>query len=335
MPVDRDAILEQAETLLRQGKLDEARVAFTRIIAIAPDRRAALLDLAGTLAREGSLAGAFVCTEVVVDDAVLAGDWDSAVGALQSLVQHGPYIPALVKLVDVAADAGREEAMQAAQAQLADAYLDAGRPDEARVIAEALLARTPPPAARQAEEPRDDDEAIVLDMEEIDLSDALADLGATPAGEAPAEPAPDLDAVFEQMRARAARQQPGGDGSEEYERGLQQLEQGQVADAIASLRAAARRPLFRFRASARLGRLLIGRGEMSEGIEWLERAAEAPAPAVEEGWSLLYDLADALERTGESGRALAVLLELEADAGDYRHVRGRIELLSRAQAGKA
>jgi hypothetical protein len=80
---------------------------------------------------------------------------------------------------------------------------------------------------------------------------------------------------------------------------------------------------------------LIGRGETSEGIEWLERAALAPAPTVDEGWSLLYDLADALERTGERARALAVLLELEADAGAYRDARGRIELLSRAQAGKA
>jgi tetratricopeptide (TPR) repeat protein len=318
MPVGRDAILEQAEQLLRQDKLDEARVAFTRILAIAPDRRAALLDLAGTLAHAGSLAGAFVCTEVVVDDAVLAGDWDSAVGALQSLVRHEPYIPALEKLVEVAADAGREDAMQAAQAQLA----------------EALLARNPQSAVRQAE-PRDDDDAIVLDMVEIDLSDALADLGATPPDDPPAEPAPDLEAVFEQMRDRVARQQPGGDGSEEYERGLQRLEQGQVADAIASLRAAARVPLFRFRAAARLGRLLIGRGETSEGIEWLERAALAPAPTVDEGWSLLYDLADALERTGERARALAVLLELEADAGAYRDARGRIELLSRAQAGKA
>jgi hypothetical protein len=74
---------------------------------------------------------------------------------------------------------------------------------------------------------------------------------------------------------------------------------------------------------------------MSDGIEWLERAAEAPAPSPDEGWAVLYDLAQALERIGENARALAVLLEVEADAGTYRDVRGRIELLSRAQAGKA
>jgi hypothetical protein len=49
---------------------------------------------------------------------------------------------------------------------------------------------------------------------------------------------------------------------------------------------------------------------------------------------VLYDLAGALERMGEGARALAVLLELEADAGAYRDVRQRIELLSRAEAGR-
>jgi len=48
---------------------------------------------------------------------------------------------------------------------------------------------------------------------------------------------------------------------------------------------------------------------------------------------VLYDLADALERSGESARALAVLLEIEADAGGYRDVHQRVEVLSRAQGG--
>ena len=39
-------------------------------------------------------------------------------------------------------------------------------------------------------------------------------------------------------------------------------------------------------------------------------------------------------RAGESA-AFRELVELQADAGAYRDVRGRIELISRAQAGKA
>jgi tetratricopeptide (TPR) repeat protein len=174
---------------------------------------------------------------------------------------------------------------------------------------------------------------------EIDLSDALAGLGRTSAPASPvndptAAPPRDLDSVFEEMRSRVSRQQPGGDGTDDYEAGLQQLTNGRVAEAMASLRSAARMPLYRFRASARLGRLYVGRGEMAEGIEWLERAAEAPPPSPDEGWAVLYDLADALERSGESARALAVLLEIEADADGYRDVRQRVDVLSRAQAGR-
>jgi hypothetical protein len=43
----------------------------------------------------------------------------------------------------------------------------------------------------------------------------------------------------------------------------------------------------------------------------------------------MYDLADTLQRSGEGARALAVLLELQADAGQYRDVASRIERLSR------
>jgi hypothetical protein len=46
----------------------------------------------------------------------------------------------------------------------------------------------------------------------------------------------------------------------------------------------------------------------------------------------LYDLADGLEAIGESARALAVCLELQADAGAYRDVAVRIDRLTRVQA---
>ena len=43
--------------------------------------------------------------------------------------------------------------------------------------------------------------------------------------------------------------------------------------------------------------------------------------------ALLYELASVLEAHGESARALAVLLELQAEAGEYRDVSQRLEQL--------
>ena len=69
-----------------------------------------------------------------------------------------------------------------------------------------------------------------------------------------------------------------------------------------------------------------------QALDWFERAAEAPAPTPDAGRALLYDLADALEVIGESGRALAVFGELDADVHGYRDVAQRLERLSRVQA---
>jgi hypothetical protein len=66
---------------------------------------------------------------------------------------------------------------------------------------------------------------------------------------------------------------------------------------------------------------------MAQAVEYFERAAEAPAPTRDQGQQLLYDLGDALEAAGERARALAVFLELQADAGQYRDLTARIDRL--------
>jgi len=214
-----------------------------------------------------------------------------------------------------------------------------------------------------------DDDTVMLEMAEIDLSTALSGLispgpvlppnfGETsagssgaidessdvpgPAGASPdaqavtetiaAEPASaDIEDIFAQMRAKSAREQQASAALQQYEQALQFIEQGLDKEAIAALEASARVPMMRFKAAARLGRLLIDRGDLNEGVEWLERAAEAPAPSPDEGYDLLYELAGALEAQGESARALAILMELDAEAEGYRDVRTRIMYLSRAQ----
>jgi len=128
----------------------------------------------------------------------------------------------------------------------------------------------------------------------------------------------------------------GGDmtgADDPYDRALKHLEEGRIEEGIAGLRDAARTPHRRVRAAADLGRLHIRRGELPEAVEWLERAADGPPDSEEEGFGVLYDLAATLEQLGEYARALAVLIELDAETGGYRDVRTRIEHLVRAQAG--
>jgi TPR repeat protein len=107
---------------------------------------------------------------------------------------------------------------------------------------------------------------------------------------------------------------------------------GMADEAIKALTNAVKVPVHRFEAASLLGRLYLKR-DPAKAVEWLERAAEAPAPTADDGRALLYDLGSTLEATGEVSRALAVFMELRADAGDYRDVSARVDRLSRVQTG--
>jgi tetratricopeptide (TPR) repeat protein len=183
-----------------------------------------------------------------------------------------------------------------------------------------------PPVAPRAASPRKP-----ADEDEIDLTVMLGDLEGNPEM-SPTDPK-DLDRAFKDFRSEVRRQ----DGSEEAAQHLKlaqtYLEMGMSEEAIGSLETAARSPRYRFEAASMLGRLHRGQKDLPRAIEWFERAAEAPAPAADAGRELLYDLGSMLEETGEVARALAVFLELQADAGDYRDVARRVERLSRVQTG--
>jgi tetratricopeptide (TPR) repeat protein len=105
------------------------------------------------------------------------------------------------------------------------------------------------------------------------------------------------------------------------------MDMGMQLEAMKALEVAARSPRHRFRAGAMLGKAYLDAGDRANAIEWYGRAVEASAPSPMAHHSLLYDLALLLEANGESARALAVFLELQAEAGEYRDVSTRLEQL--------
>jgi tetratricopeptide (TPR) repeat protein len=140
---DPDLLLMLAS--IESARKDDAAVrsTLTRFIGVAPDRSADVLRLAGELGRGGEPDRAFACSDVVVDDALLRGDWDRAIDVLQSFLVHGEYVPALVKLVQIAGDTRHDDLVMETRERLVDAYLEGGRGAEAQAVAEALLAGAP------------------------------------------------------------------------------------------------------------------------------------------------------------------------------------------------
>ena len=173
---------------------------------------------------------------------------------------------------------------------------------------------------------------------EIDLTLLLDvdDPGSSPPSEPTRVPSggresSDRDQVFEDMRATSAPAAQSA-AEREYRRGISLREAGRIEESLQALEVASRSARTRFLAAASLGRIYRDQGTLPQAIEWFERAAEAPAPASEDGHALLFELAEALEAAGEAARALAVCLELQADAGEYRDISARIRRLTEAQA---
>ena len=213
----------------------------------------------------------------------------------------------------------------------------AGGPDGAAgTPAGAGAAAEPPPAGvpAQAASPikvRKRDAPV-----EIDLTGALGDLHGGPPQAAAATGAAskeDLAEVFDDFRQEVTRQSGVDQSAQHMTLARTYLEMGMRDEAAASLQTASRSPKFRFEAASQLGRIHAERGDVAQAVEWLERAAEAPAPGVEEGRALLYDLGLLVEQSGDTARALAIFLELQSEAGDYRDVAARVERLARVEAG--
>jgi tetratricopeptide (TPR) repeat protein len=369
-------LLPLASKDLREGRLDPGGMRLREALATDPNASDAILELARRLA-VSNVRAAVTCGEILTDGLIAGGKFAEAASLLQELA---PFVPGdealLLRLVEVCVDGGLEETMYEAQARLADAYLAGGRFEEARVIAEDLVAREPQNPAHVARLRRglemlgvEDVDAVIAARTtllsapdpvpvsssasmaeapphtgvepspppasmEIDLTTLLGELEGVISVPEPshalATPPEDLEEVFERLRAETA-EDPADESGEYFELARTYLDMDMPDEAVGALEMAARSPRHRFSAAAMLAQIYRDRSDLTQAVEWFERAAEAPAPGVEASRALLYDLGEVLETLGETARALAVFLELESDAPGYRDVAERVRRLSRVE----
>jgi tetratricopeptide (TPR) repeat protein len=422
---DPELLLTGGKILLKLDNLDAAREHLVRFLAAAPKAVEEVATLGEHLASSNAR---YAIVDLLVDHAAASGDFGKAARRLQGFLEKAPrHLPALLRLVEVCVDGDLDAALTAAQQELAEAYLEAGEADKARVIAEDLLLRNPKssahadrlrrvlvtlgetdpdaviadrlsllddddafaasepiagpakaPIAAASPSPRgdaagdaDDVDAVfpsmggitadtlaglpemdageeVVEFEANDAGDwsdaapaaATATVVAAPPVEAEAEVAAtaegQLDTVFSGIRGKALQDSsalpPGDHAARNFRVGQTYAAAAMLKEAADAFEKAARDPRYRFRSAQSLGRLYRKHAMLNEAVEWLEIASEAPAPKIDEHRSALYELADALETTGEHQRALSVLLDLVAEQSDYRDARARIERLSRVKA---
>jgi len=81
-----------------------------------------------------------------------------------------------------------------------------------------------------------------------------------------------------------------------------------------------------------IGRTHRGEARCPRRSSGFERAAQAPAPSPEEGYMVMYELADALESVGEVARAWQFALS-SRHAPEFRDVASRVDRLNKVQTG--
>jgi tetratricopeptide (TPR) repeat protein len=192
------------------------------------------------------------------------------------------------------------------------ALIDGSRPSHAVPEVEQAVDEPPPPAT-----------AVLIP--EVDLSEVLRDLRGSL--RLPGTAATPIETVLKGFRDEVVKDVSPETAEQHLKLGTAYIEMGLPDEAIKALEVATRSPRHQFRAGALLAKAALDLGDTLRAVEWYERASEAPAPSPEAYYDLLYDLASALEAQGESARALAVLIELQANAGAYRDVSLRLEQL--------
>lgn len=135
--------LTLAEIELHGNRMAEGKSAVVQALTLDRAQAQAAVVLGCKLA-ETSPEAAYQPIDAVADMALAENDYAAAAVALHEFTTRvRSHLVALMRLVEICVDGGLEATMYEAQAALADAYLDAGRTMEARIISEDLVAREP------------------------------------------------------------------------------------------------------------------------------------------------------------------------------------------------
>ena len=175
-------------------------------------------------------------------------------------------------------------------------------------------------------------------MDGFDLASELGDLfGARPAvaAEAPAASTSDLgDAsladIFQEFQKKVDKQLGKEDYETRYNLGIAYKEMGLVDEAIAEFQLAAKDESRLLECASMLGICFVEKGMPKLAVKWFEKGLSAPGRNEEEYQGLRYDLASALEQSGEAGRALALYTELYGQDASFRDVADKLRQLGDA-----
>jgi len=312
-----DLLMALARSALVEGRHDDARRALQRVVLVAPDQRTEAESLLTPLLPREPHAVVEPAQDTEVES---AGERESEPDAVVNLDADEPASAEEEPPIVAGAPTEFEWPAQFGSEDVEEAV---GAGAETEVV---FVADEPAAAAPEWSEP--DPEVVFQQVGEPDAAPVPVEADAAPV-DAPVAKPETAEPVAAAPVAATEEPEPPVEAP---------AFQASPADAstIAALTAAAENPALLFQASAQLGRLLLRLDRGREGVAWLERATQATTAMRDQRLTVMYELADALERIGERTRALDVFADLDFDAASYRDVPERMARLRRAlEEGRA
>lgn len=143
-PDDPRLLIRLGEAYLGGKKIEEAEAIFKRLLELNPSDEEARVHMGRLCLLQENFDRAYDVFLPVVERLTGRHEGEKAAALLQMVVQKNPsHIKSLLKLVDVYRTSHKDMAVSATYSQLAEAYLNQGRFDEAASVLEVLLAREP------------------------------------------------------------------------------------------------------------------------------------------------------------------------------------------------
>jgi tetratricopeptide (TPR) repeat protein len=137
-----------------------------------------------------------------------------------------------------------------------------------------------------------------------------------------------LDEVFKEFQRGVAEQLSEEDSDTHFNLGIAYKEMGLLDEAIAEFEIAAHDPDFFVEACSMIGVCANDLGRPTDAAEWYQKALVAPDLTPDARTALRYELASALEQTGEIEQALDLFQEIVNHDPEYRDVGARLAVLS-------
>jgi pilus assembly protein FimV len=140
-----------------------------------------------------------------------------------------------------------------------------------------------------------------------------------------------LSEIFKEFKKGVDRQLSREDYDTRYNLGIAYKEMGLIDEAIAEFQLAAKDEARILECSSMLGICFMEKGMPKLAVKWFEKGLAAPRRSEDEYAALRYDLAQAHEAAGETDRALGLYTELYGQDANFRDVASKVRELRAAR----